>query len=61
MARQARSTVKSPCIGTCLYDPAETACLGCKRTPAEITDWFIMTDEQKLEVLERIHEQRRQG
>jgi len=56
MARQARSTVKSPCIGTCLYDPAESACLGCKRTPEEITDWFIMTDEQKLEVLEKIND-----
>jgi len=60
MARQTRSTVKSPCIGTCLYDPAVSACLGCKRTPEEIRDWLIMTNEQKQEVLERIHEQGRQ-
>jgi predicted Fe-S protein YdhL (DUF1289 family) len=58
MRGETKSTIPSPCVGTCLYDPAESACLGCKRTPAEITDWFIMTNEQKLEVLERIHEQR---
>lgn len=46
--------VKSPCIGTCLYDPDTSACLGCHRTPREITDWMYYTDEQKLKVLERI-------
>ena len=56
MARQTRSTVRSPCIGTCLYDPAESACLGCKRTPSEIYDWLIMTDEQRLAVLKRIED-----
>lgn len=54
MARQTRSTVRSPCIGTCLYDPAESSCLGCKRTPDEIREWMIMTDEQKLRTLKRI-------
>ena len=56
MERQTNKTVKSPCIGTCLYDPSESACLGCHRTPAEITDWFIMTNEQKLAVLEKIND-----
>lgn len=55
MERQNRRTVvKSPCIGTCLYNPAETSCLGCKRTPDEIREWLILTDEQKLAVLRRI-------
>lgn len=58
MARQTRSTVRSPCIGTCLYDPAESSCLGCKRTPDEIREWMIMTDEQKLRTLERIKNDR---
>ena len=52
--KRAESTVPSPCIGTCLYDPAESSCLGCKRTPDEIREWMIMTDEQKQEVLRRI-------
>lgn len=46
--------VESPCIGTCLYDPATLTCLGCHRTPEEITGWYIMNDEEKLKVLERI-------
>ena len=55
MERQAQTTtVKSPCIGTCLYDPAESSCLGCKRTPDEIREWMIMTNEQKQDVLRRI-------
>ena len=49
---------KSPCIGTCLYDPADGLCLGCKRTPQEITDWFIMTNEEKRKVKEKIHARR---
>lgn len=59
MERQAQTiTVKSPCIGTCLYDPAASSCLGCKRTPSEIGDWMIMTNEQKQDVLRRIENDR---
>ena len=58
MERSTISTVKSPCIGICMYDPAESACLGCKRTPDEIREWMIMTDEEKLRTLERINERR---
>ena len=56
MARQTRSTVGSPCIGTCFYDSSGTECIGCRRTPAEIYDWLIMTDEEKLAVLKRIED-----
>ena len=58
MERSTIGTVKSPCIGICMYDPAESACLGCKRTPDEIREWMIMTDEQKQEVLRRIENDR---
>ena len=46
--------VLSPCVGTCFYNTSGTYCIGCRRTPAEISDWFIMTDPQKEAVLERI-------
>jgi len=49
--------VESPCIGTCLYNPDTSACLGCHRTPREITDWMYYTDEQKLAVLKRIEDE----
>ena len=49
---------KSPCIGTCLYDPADGLCLGCKRNPDEIREWMIMTNEEKRKVKEKIHARR---
>lgn len=49
---------ESPCIGTCLYDPADGLCLGCKRSPSEITKWGEMTNEQKRKVKEKIHARR---
>jgi len=58
MEQKINRAPKSPCVGTCFYDTSGTYCIGCKRTPAEIYDWLIMTNEEKLEVLERIHEQR---
>jgi predicted Fe-S protein YdhL (DUF1289 family) len=56
MAKQNGSTIRSPCVGTCLYDSSVTYCIGCRRTPAEIYDWLIMTNEEKLEVLRRIED-----
>lgn len=47
-------SIPSPCIGICSYDPDTIECLGCKRTPAEITGWSSMTAEQKRKVKERI-------
>jgi len=58
MSDPSKELEKSPCIGTCLYDPADGLCLGCKRTPQEITDWFIMTNEEKRKVKEKIHARR---
>ena len=46
--------VKSPCIGKCTYDITIQKCNDCKRTKEEISAWYVMTDDEKLEVLERI-------
>lgn len=46
--------VKSPCIGKCTYDITIQQCNDCNRTKEEISTWYVMTDEQKLQVLERI-------
>jgi len=51
--------ISSPCMGTCFYDSSGTYCIGCRRTPVEITDWFIMTNEQKAAVLRRIDDEQR--
>ena len=46
--------IKSPCIGICTLDDAGEVCLGCRRTLHEITQWSLMTVEQKTAVLIRI-------
>ena len=46
--------VKSPCIGKCTYDITIKECNDCGRTKDEISRWYVMTDDEKLEVLERL-------
>jgi predicted Fe-S protein YdhL (DUF1289 family) len=46
--------VKSPCIGKCTYDITIMQCNDCGRTKEEISTWYVMTDDDKLAVLERI-------
>lgn len=53
VAAMLAARVPSPCIGICKLD-ADSECLGCARTLAEITDWGLMDNEQKRQVLERI-------
>ena len=48
--------VKSPCIGKCTYDITIQKCNDCQRTKEEISTWYVMTDDEKLEVLKRLKE-----
>ena len=41
---------RSPCISVCVLDD-DDICIGCYRSAAEITDWFMATEEQKRETL----------
>ncbi len=49
--------VKNPCIEVCQYDDNEI-CIGCKRTRKEAKSWWRLTDQEKLEVLEKIKTRR---
>ena len=42
--------IKSPCVAVCALDE-DDVCLGCYRTGAEITDWFMADDRRKREIL----------
>lgn len=53
-----RRRVASPCISVCLLD-ANDVCSGCWRTSQEITWWFDMDDERRLEVLRASRERMR--
>lgn len=47
--------VRSPCISVCVLDD-EDICMGCYRSAAEITDWVMMSNDEKREVLRRSRE-----
>ena len=47
--------VRSPCISVCVLDEQDI-CMGCYRSATEITDWFMATTEQKLEMLRKAQE-----
>ena len=44
--------VRSPCVSICVLDEQDI-CTGCYRSAAEITDWVMMNDDEKREVLEQ--------
>jgi predicted Fe-S protein YdhL (DUF1289 family) len=42
----------SPCISVCALDDGDV-CIGCYRSAAEITDWFMASAEEKRAIIER--------
>jgi uncharacterized protein len=47
----------SPCISVCLLDEKDI-CLGCYRSAAEITDWFMANPREKRDILARARDRR---
>jgi predicted Fe-S protein YdhL (DUF1289 family) len=45
----------TPCQQICRIDPKSEKCIGCHRTRQEITDWQSYTDEQRLDVMQRLY------
>jgi predicted Fe-S protein YdhL (DUF1289 family) len=45
--------VKSPCNGICTLND-EDVCKGCKRTRAQISRWYVMSNEEKLSVIKSL-------
>jgi predicted Fe-S protein YdhL (DUF1289 family) len=45
--------VKSPCNGICTLND-EDVCKGCKRTRAQISRWYVMSDAEKLAVIKSL-------
>ena len=42
----------TPCKGVCKI--VNKACIGCKRTQQEISEWFWMEDKIKLKIIESL-------
>jgi predicted Fe-S protein YdhL (DUF1289 family) len=45
--------VKSPCNGVCTLDNQDV-CRGCKRTRAQISKWYVMSNDEKLKIIKMI-------
>lgn len=43
---------RSPCISVCVLDELDV-CIGCFRSAAEITDWFMASEDEKRAILQR--------
>jgi len=46
---------KSPCVSVCVLDD-DDVCMGCYRNASEITDWVMLSNDEKREVLQRARE-----
>ena len=44
----------SPCINICKYDISNNYCTGCFRTPAEISKWFYLSEEERSKITESL-------
>lgn len=51
--------IASPCVNNCQLNE-EDVCMGCYRSLQEIGDWMLLNSEQRLEVLQRSQERRKQ-
>ena len=47
----------SPCVSICALGEDEV-CAGCYRTADEITDWFLASNDEKREIIERASKRR---
>ena len=45
----------TPCIGVCQYDN-EDICKGCFRTLDEISNWALMTEKQRQEIMQELNQ-----
>ena len=50
--------VVSPCNDICTIDSVSGLCVGCGRTPSEITNWIRYSDNQKKAILNSLKNRR---
>jgi uncharacterized protein len=53
------ATIPSPCIGVCRLDRDSGLCEGCLRTASEIAAWPYASDPERLAIVGRLRERRR--
>lgn len=53
--------VPSPCVKICVLDPDTRMCRGCFRSIDEVAEWVEYSPEEKLAVLERIAQRKKEA
>ena len=46
-----RDEIESPCVQICVVHPEARICVGCHRTPDEITGWSRMSPEARRKIM----------
>jgi uncharacterized protein len=51
--------MKSPCESVCQYSDCGAYCVGCFRSPDEISGWMTYTQEEKKDVVAKSKNRRK--
>ncbi|WP_333793376.1 DUF1289 domain-containing protein [Hyphomicrobium sp.] len=46
--------METPCIKTCVIDPADGLCTGCRRSRHEIARWSAFTDTERRAIMDAL-------
>ncbi|HLS19956.1 MAG TPA: DUF1289 domain-containing protein [Paracoccaceae bacterium] len=46
-----RDEIESPCVKICVVHPQARICIGCHRTPEEISRWSRLTSEERRMIM----------
>ena len=46
--------IKSPCVKNCTLDVVRSLCQGCKRTLKEITEWPVLSEKERKEIIYKL-------
>ena len=53
-----KNPTSSPCVGRCSHNVGDEICAGCGRTVAEVLNWGLFSDEEKIEVKRKAKERK---
>jgi predicted Fe-S protein YdhL (DUF1289 family) len=54
------SSISTPCINVCVIEPVSGLCIGCGRTGAEIAQWAVLSEAERLSIMATLAERLRQ-
>lgn len=60
MLKRISNLIESPCTGLCHFDAKAEMCSGCLRTIDEIIAWQTYSENEKLKVLNKIKERKKE-